>query len=81
MNPIVKGFIDLGIRHALTLIGGFVLAHGYLTQNEWTQGAAAIMTLVGLFWSAQNHLSTQATIAAHQQALAEARAEIQRTGQ
>ena len=81
MNAIVKGFVDLGIRHGLTLAGGYILAHGWLTQNEWAQGAAAVMTLVGLFWSAQNHLATQATIANHQQALADARAEIEKAAQ
>jgi len=44
------------IRHILTFAGGYIIAwssaHGSpLTELDWTNATAAIVTLVGLVWS------------------------------
>lgn len=40
------------LRHALTFGGGFLVAEGKLDQAGLMEGVAAVLTLVGLVWSA-----------------------------
>lgn len=40
------------IRHALTFVGGIVVANGILTESVSADVVGAIMTLVGVLWSA-----------------------------
>jgi hypothetical protein len=46
-NDIVAGLI----RHALTALGGALVAGGYLTSDEWTTIAGAFAVFVGVVWS------------------------------
>ena len=47
MNDKVAGII----RHALTSLGGALVAGGYLTSDEWTTIAGGLMIVVGVVWS------------------------------
>jgi uncharacterized membrane protein YphA (DoxX/SURF4 family) len=40
------------VRHALTFVGGLMVASGILTDSISTDLVGAIMTLVGIVWSA-----------------------------
>ena len=40
------------IRHALTFGGGFLVSADYIPQTELDGVVAAVMTLVGIAWSA-----------------------------
>jgi hypothetical protein len=40
------------IRHALTFVGGIVVAKGVITESVSADVIGAIMTLVGVVWSA-----------------------------
>ena len=40
------------IRHALTFGGGLLAGKGILAGDDVTQGVAAVITLVGIVWSA-----------------------------
>lgn len=40
------------IRHVLTFGGGFFASSGYVADDEVTAGVSAIVTLVGIIWSA-----------------------------
>ncbi len=39
------------LRHLLTVAGGALAAQGALTTDEATQGAGALLTLIGIAWS------------------------------
>ena len=39
------------IRHALTALGGALVAAGYMTSEEWATIAGALAVLVGVVWS------------------------------
>ena len=39
------------IRHALTALGGALIAAGYVTSEEWATIAGAIAVLIGVVWS------------------------------
>ena len=39
------------IRHALTALGGALVAGGYLTSDQWTSVAGALTILAGVAWS------------------------------
>jgi hypothetical protein len=39
------------IRHAMTAIGGALVASGYLTSDQWTSAAGAHAILAGVAWS------------------------------
>ena len=40
------------IRHLLTYLGGVVVSTGVaITDEMWTTGVGAVMTLIGLVWS------------------------------
>lgn len=39
------------IRHALTFIGGVVVANGMVTEGISADIIGAVMTLIGAFWS------------------------------
>jgi hypothetical protein len=54
MNDIVAGLI----RHALTTLGGVLVGAGYLTSDEWTTLAGALVVFIGVVWSV---LSKRAT--------------------
>ena len=41
------------IRHILTFAGGWVVAQGIISEAELVEVIGAIMTLVGLVWSAK----------------------------
>lgn len=47
MNEKVSGLI----RHALTAIGGFVVAKGLIEESLVQDAIGAILTLVGVVWS------------------------------
>ena len=40
------------VRHALTFVGGIVVAKGVITESVSADVIGAIMTLVGVVWSA-----------------------------
>lgn len=39
------------VRHLLTLVGGYLVAHGTMDQLQVTQGVGAICTLIAIGWS------------------------------
>jgi hypothetical protein len=39
------------IRHALTFIGGYIVAKGLINETQFAEIAGAAMTLVGTIWS------------------------------
>ena len=41
------------IRHILTFAGGWVVAQGIISEAELVEVIGALMTLVGLVWSAK----------------------------
>jgi len=47
MNEKVSGLI----RHALTAIGGFVVAKGLIEESLVQDAIGAILTIVGIVWS------------------------------
>jgi hypothetical protein len=47
MNEKVSGLI----RHALTAIGGFVVAKGLLEESLVQDAIGAVLTLTGVIWS------------------------------
>jgi hypothetical protein len=40
------------IRHALTFIGGVIVANGIISESMTADAVGAVMTLVGVIWSA-----------------------------
>lgn len=40
------------IRHILTFAGGWVVAQGWIDESTLVEVVGAVMTLVGLIWSA-----------------------------
>jgi len=42
------------IRHVLTFAGGYIAAKGIADQSLVNEGVGAIMTLIGIAWSAYN---------------------------
>jgi uncharacterized membrane protein YphA (DoxX/SURF4 family) len=40
------------VRHALTFVGGIMVANGVFTESISVDLVGAIMTLVGIVWSA-----------------------------
>lgn len=40
------------LRHILTFGGGFLVANGKLDESSMTEAIAAVLTLVGIVWSA-----------------------------
>lgn len=42
------------IRHILTFAGGWVVAQGWLDESALVEVVGAVMTLVGLIWSAKS---------------------------
>ncbi len=47
-KDVILGFV----RHALTFAGGFAASSGYVTADELTAAVGAVVTIVGLIWSA-----------------------------
>ncbi|HYF35526.1 MAG TPA: hypothetical protein VD994_09580 [Prosthecobacter sp.] len=41
-----------GVRHALTFLGGFLVARGVADQGQVAEVTAAIVTIAGFAWSA-----------------------------
>jgi len=39
------------IRHALTFIGGILIAKGAVNDSSWAEIAGSAMSLVGAIWS------------------------------
>ena len=39
------------IRHAMTTLGGGLVANGYMGSDELSSGIGAVITLIGLAWS------------------------------
>jgi hypothetical protein len=39
------------IRHALSSVGGALVAAGYLTSDEWTAIAGGLAIVIGVVWS------------------------------
>ena len=48
MTPIIAGLI----RHALTTAGGALVTHGALSTDEMSAAIGAVITLIGIVWSA-----------------------------
>ena len=48
MNPDILFSL---LRHALTTAGGVLIARGYATNDDITNAAGAILTLIGVAWS------------------------------
>lgn len=44
-------FITGLVRHILTFGGGFVVADGWTTPEQWDTAVGAVITLVGVLWS------------------------------
>lgn len=52
MNPDFQRYLTSILRHALTGLGGWLTANGYLSADDSTQFIAGIVTfLVGSLWS------------------------------
>jgi uncharacterized membrane protein len=47
INEFVAGLI----RHAITALGGALVAAGYVNSEEWATIAGALAVLVGVVWS------------------------------
>ncbi len=47
MNDKIAGVV----RHALTSLGGALVAGGYLTSDEWTTIAGGVGIVIGIIWS------------------------------
>ena len=45
--PVIMGFM----RHALTALGGGLVAGGYIESADLGMAVGAVMTLIGLIWS------------------------------
>jgi len=52
------------IRHVLTMVGGVLVAKGWLDEATWTALVGAMMTLVGVFWSYQNKVTVESKVEA-----------------
>lgn len=39
------------VRHALTFLGGFVVAQGWVDEATMTELVGALMTIIGTVWS------------------------------
>lgn len=63
MWEILKPFLASTARHALTVAGGYLVAHGVINQNGTEQFVAAGMTLAGVGWSWWEKYGKQQTIA------------------
>lgn len=63
MLEILKPFLASTARHALTVAGGYLVAHGVINQNGTEQFVAAGMTLAGVGWSWWEKYGKQQTIA------------------
>lgn len=50
MEQTTKQSVLSAFRHALTAIGGIVVAHGWATQNQITELVGALPILVGPLW-------------------------------
>ena len=48
MTPIIAGLI----RHALTTAGGALVANGALSTDEVDLAVGALITIIGVIWSA-----------------------------
>lgn len=40
------------IRHILTFAGGYAVTEGWVAQDDVTTGVGAIVTIIGIVWSA-----------------------------
>ena len=60
MKEALLGFI----RHILTFGGGFLASNGYITTSDVELVVGAIITLVGIAWSAFDKKKTAEKIAA-----------------
>lgn len=52
------------IRHILTMVGGILVAKGWLDEGTWASVVGALMTLIGVFWSYQNKAAVESKVAA-----------------
>lgn len=52
---IVTGFI----RHSLTTLGGGLVASGYISSDQDSQAIGAILTVLGIAWSAWQKYKAQ----------------------
>lgn len=59
-TPIILGCA----RHALTAIGGAIVANGYMTSSQDQQFIGAMITLIGISWSALEKVIDQRKLAA-----------------
>lgn len=48
MKQMILGFV----RHALTAAGGYFIGGGLLTGSDYEAATGAVITLVGVIWSA-----------------------------
>lgn len=48
MEQMILGFV----RHALTAAGGYFIGGGLLTGSDYEAATGAVITLVGVIWSA-----------------------------
>ena len=39
------------VRHAMTFVGGVLLAMGYVEGETWAEVSGAVVTLIGAAWS------------------------------
>lgn len=39
------------VRHAMTFVGGILLAMGYVETTMWAEVSGAVLTLMGAAWS------------------------------
>lgn len=46
------------VRHILTFGGGFIVAQGLVDQSMLSDGIGALMTILGIAWSAYDKKST-----------------------
>ena len=52
MKFITWDMIQGYIRHALTGMGGVIIAKGYVSGSDWTDAVGALMVLIGVLHSA-----------------------------
>lgn len=52
MKFVTWDMIQSYIRHALTTMGGVIIAKGYVSNSDWTDAVGALMVLVGVAHSA-----------------------------
>ena len=43
----IKGFV----RHTLTLVGGLLVAKGFIDEQTMLEGVGVVMSVVGYIWS------------------------------